>query len=278
MPEITATQVKELRDASNVSMMECKKALQDAGGDMDKAMKLLRERGLAVGAKRAGKATNQGAIVAATAADGSAAALAEINCETDFVARTAIFQAFAKRMAEKACATDAPLADLVKDELGAQMAAMGENILVRRNVRFVPQGTGTVGTYIHLGGKVGVLVEVGCEKPTTVAQETFKSLALDLTLHVAACSPQYLTSSDVPADVVASEREIYAKQVQGKPPQVLAKIVDGKLRKFYSDVCFLEQLFVKEQKETITQLLAETGKKLGDTLTIRRYVRYQLGA
>lgn len=277
MSEITATQVKELRDASNVSMMECKKALQDAEGNMDKAMKLLRERGLAVGAKRAGKATNQGAIVAATAADGTAA-LAEINCETDFVARTAIFQGFAKRMAETACTTDVPLADLVKDELGAQMAAMGENIVVRRNVRFVPRGTGTVGTYIHLGGKVGVLVEVGCEKTATLAQETFRSLVLDLTLHVAACTPQYLQSSDVPADVIASEKEIYAKQVQGKPPQVLAKIVEGKLRKFYSDVCFLEQLFVKEQKETITQLLAETGKKLGDTLTIRRYIRYQLGA
>ena len=278
MSEITATQVKELRDATNVSMMECKKALQDAAGDMDKATKLLRERGLAFGAKRAGKATNQGVIAAATTTDGRTAALAEVNSETDFVARNATFQAFAKRMAEKACTTDGALSDLVKDELGAQMAAMGENILARRNVRFVLQGIGAVGTYIHLGGKVGVMIEVGCGKSETVAQETFKSLVLDLTLHVAACNPQYLTSSDVPDDVVAAEREIYAKQVQGKPPQVLAKIVDGKLRKFYSDVCFLDQLFVKEQKETITQLLAETGKKLGDTLTIRRYVRYQLGA
>lgn len=277
MAEITATQVKELRDATNVSMMECKKALQDAAGDMDKAAKLLRERGLAVGAKRAGKATNQGMIVAATAADGTAA-LAEINCETDFVARNAEFQAFAKRTAEKACTTDGALSDMMKDDLGAQMAAMGENILVRRNLRFVPKGTGAVGTYIHMGGKVGVMVELGCEKQATVANETFKNLLLDLTLHVAACSPQYLNASEVPADVIASEREIYAKQVQGKPPQILEKIVDGKMRKFYSDVCFLDQLFVKEQKESISQLLAETGKKIGDTLTIRRYVRYQLGA
>jgi elongation factor Ts len=278
MSEITATQVKELRDATNVSMMECKKALQDAGGDMEKATKLLRERGLAVGAKRAGKATNQGVIAAATSADGRTAALVEVNCETDFVARTAGFQAFVKSAAAKACTTDGAVADLVKDELGAQMAALGENIIARRNVRFAVQGSGAVGTYIHLGGKVGVLVEVGCEKPATPAQETFKNLLLDLTLHVAACSPQYLKPSDVPASVVESEKEIYAKQVQGKPPQVLAKIVEGKLRKFYSDVCFLDQLFVKEQKETITQLLDATGKKLGDTLTIRRYVRYQLGA
>jgi elongation factor Ts len=278
MPEITAAQVKELRDATNVSMMECKKALSDAEGNMEKAMKLLRERGLAIGAKRAGKATNQGVIASASTANGAAAALAEVNCETDFVARNSDFQSFAKRMAEKACEMDGPVAEKVKDELGAQMAAIGENILVRRNTRFVLQGNGAIGTYIHLGGKVGVMVELGCEKPATSGQEAFKSLLLDLTLHVAACNPQYLKSSDVPADVIASEREIYAKQVQGKPAQVIDKIVDGKLRKFYGDVCFLEQLFVKEQKQTITQLLADAGKGLGDTLTIRRYVRYQLGA
>jgi len=278
MSEISAALVKELRDATNVSMMECKKALQDAGGDMEKAVRLLRERGLAVGTKRSGKATNQGIIATASAQGGATVALAEVNCETDFVARNEGFQTFAKRMAEQACATDGALADLAKDELGAQMAAIGENIVIRRNQRYRLQGPGMIASYIHLGGKVGVMVEVGCEKQETASKEAFRTLASDLALHVVACNPQYLTSSEVPAPVIATEREIYAKQVTGKPPQVMEKIIDGKLKKFFSDVCLVDQLFVKEQKMSITQLLAETGKTLGDTLIVRRFVRFQLGA
>jgi elongation factor Ts len=278
MTEISAALVKELRDTTNVSMMECKKALQDAGGDMEKAIRLLRERGMAVGARRAGKATNQGIIATASTQGGAAVALAEVNCETDFVARNEGFRTFAQRMAEKACSTDAALADLAKDDLGAQMAAIGENIVIRRNLRYVLQGPGVIASYIHLGGKVGVMVEVGCGKPDTVSKDAFRTLASDLALHVVACNPQYLASADVPAGVIASEREIYAKQVTGKPPQVMEKIVDGKLKKFFSDVCLMDQLFVKEQKVSITQLLAEVGKTLGDALTIRRFTRYQLGA
>jgi len=277
MADITADIVKKLRDATNVSMMECKKALVETSGDIEKATKLLRERGLAVSAKRADKATNQGIIAAFTAADGSTGALVEVNCETDFVARNADFQAFVKKAADKAGTTDGALADQMKDDLGAQMAAIGENIILRRNVRFTRQGKGMVGTYIHMGGKVGVLVEVGCTKPETCASETFKNLVKDLTLHVAACTPRYLVPENVPAAEIQSEREIYAKQVTGKPANIVDKIVDGKLKKFFAEVCFAEQLFVKEQKVSVKQLLADTGKALGDQLEIRRYVRYQLG-
>jgi elongation factor Ts len=277
MAEITADIVKKLRDATTVSMMECKRALVETNGDIEKATKLLRERGMAVSAKRADKAANQGIIAASTTADGLTGALVEVNCETDFVARNTAFQAFVKKAAEKAIATDGPIADQMKDDLGAQMAAIGENIILRRNVRFICKGNGMVGTYIHMGGKVGVLVEVGCTKPETSASETFKQLVKDLTLHVAACTPRYLVPENIPAAELQSEREIYAKQVTDKPANIVDKIVDGKLKKFFTEICFVEQMFVKEQKVSVKQLLVDTGKALGDTLEIRRYVRYQLG-
>jgi elongation factor Ts len=277
MPEITATMVKALRDATNVSMMECKRALVEAGGDADQATKLLRERGVAVAAKRATRAANQGIIAAAEANGGKIKALVEVNCETDFVTRNEGFQAFVVDMAGKAVETDANLAETLEGEVTAKRVEIGENITLRRNTRFVLDGNGLVGSYIHLGGKVGVLVDVGCEKADTVDADAFKTLVSDLTLHVAAVAPQHLNSDDVPADLIASERDIYAQQVKDKPAQIIDKIVDGKIKKFLGEICLVDQGFVKEPKQSITDLLAETGKALDDTLTIRRFVRYQLG-
>jgi elongation factor Ts len=277
MAEITADIVKKLRDATNVSMMECKRALQEAGGDMAKATKILRERGMAVAAKKASRATNQGLIASASAEGGKIASLVEVNCETDFVARNANFIAFTKELAEAACGTEASLADQVKTKVVAKIAEIGENMVVRRNVRFVLSGTGALQSYIHLGGKVGVLVELGAEKSATLESPAFKELIKDLTLHVAACNPKHLTSEAVPAEEIATEREIYAKQVKDKPAQIVGKIVDGKLRKYFADVCLVEQPFVKEQKQSVRDLLKEKGKQLGDNLVIRRFVRYQLG-
>jgi elongation factor Ts len=276
MPEITAALVKQLRDATNVSMMECKHALVEAQGDVEKATRLLRERGIAVAAKKAARAANQGLIASATAADG-AASLIEVNCETDFVARNAIFQAFVRDLAQRAAKTDDPLAVSLKDTVTAKVAEIGENIVIRRNMRFVPGGAGKIGSYIHLGGKVGVLIDVGGEKAETAANPLFQELVLDLTLHVAACNPRYLTSGDVPESELAAEREIYAKQVADKPAAIVSKIVEGKIRKYFTEVCLIDQEFVKEQKLSIAKLLAGKGKDLGDTLTIRRFARYQLG-
>ncbi|MDI6774653.1 MAG: translation elongation factor Ts [Verrucomicrobiota bacterium] len=277
MAEISAELVKQLRDATNVSMMECKKALVEAGGNMEQATRILRERGMAVAAKKAARATNQGLIASAAGADGRTRSLVEVNCETDFVARNATFGAFVKSLAEKACETDAPLADRMKEALTAKIAEIGENLLIRRNMRYAPQGKGAVASYIHLGGKVGVLVELGCEKDETPASQLFKDLMRDLTLHVAACNPQYLTSNDVPADVLTAEREIYAKQVKNKPQAVIQKIVDGKLQKFYEEMCLLNQGFVREPKQSVAALLTQKGKELGDPPAIRRFARYQLG-
>jgi elongation factor Ts len=278
MATITAAQVKELRDATAVSMMECKKALQETDGNMEEATRLLRERGMAVAAKRASKATNQGIIASDKDDDGKTVGLVEVNCETDFVARNDDFKAFVRKMAAKSVTTDEALSEVCADALTDQIASIGENLKIRRNTRFQLQGTGAIADYIHMGGKVGVLVEMGCEKDATVEAPAFKELLRDLTLHVAACNPGYLVADEVPADVLDAERTIFAKQVEGKPEQIIEKIVDGKIKKFYSEICLMEQGFVKEPKQSITELLADVGKGLDDTLTVRRFVRYQLGA
>jgi elongation factor Ts len=278
MVEVSANLVKQLREATNVSMMECKRALVEAGGDMEKATKLLRERGMAVAAKKAGRATNQGLIASAARADQKIVSLIEINCETDFVARNEVFKTFVDVVATRALSTDGELAAEMQDDVTQKITEIGENMGLRRNVRFVLSGKGKVASYIHLGGKVGVLVELACEKDETAANPVFEELVKDLTLHVAATSPRYLTPSDVPSDVIAAEKEIFAVQMKDKPANMVDKIVEGKVQKFFSDVCFINQLFVKDDKLTITQLLARNGKELGDTLVVKRFVRYQLGA
>ena len=277
MADITASTVKELRDATNVSMMECKRALQESEGDIQKATRLLREKGIAVAAKKSARIAKQGLIVSLINDNGKMGSLVEVNCETDFVARNSDFQAFAAELAEKAIHTDNTLAEDEKDNIIARIVKIGENIVVRRNVRYTVQNSGLVESYIHLGGKVGVLLEIGCEKDETTQKDTFKELAKDLTLHIAACSPKYIIPEDIPADEIKAEREIYAKQVENKPPQIIDKIVDGKMHKFYAQVCIMDQEFVKEQKISVKDLLSTKEKELNDKLSIRRFTRYQLG-
>jgi elongation factor Ts len=277
MGEITADMVKKLRDATNVSMMECKRALAEADGDIAKATKLLRERGMVVAAKKSSRVAKQGLVAAARMENGRIVALVEVNCETDFVARNASFILFVAQIADAACQSDGNLAEQLKDRVVAKVAEIGENIVIRRHVRYVLSGKGAIASYIHPGGKVGVMVEVGCEKDATVGADVFKDLIKDLTFQIAASAPKHMKPEDVPAAEVAAEREIYAKQVTDKPPQVLEKIVTGKLKKYFQDICLLEQAFVKEPKQTVNGLLVEKGKALADTLTIRRFARYQLG-
>ena len=275
---ITAAQVKELRDATNVSMMECKKALEECNGNMEEAFKVLRERGMAVAAKRADKEANQGIIAASSTPDGKTIAMVEVNCETDFAARNDSFKAFVDEVAQKALETDEPLSEVLADELIEKVASIGENLKIRRNARYQLQAPGLLGSYIHMGGKVGVLIEVSCEKEASAQDPKFAELVKDLTLHIAAAAPAYLKSDEVPADVLEAERNIYAKQVEGKPENIIDKIVDGKIRKYYSDVCLVDQPFVKEPKMSVTDLLNSVAKELGDTFAIRRFERYQLGA
>ncbi len=280
MVQITASEVNKLRSMTGVSMMECKKALVASNGDLDAAVKSLRELGVAVASKRAEKAANQGVIAAKTSEDGSKIIMVEVNCETDFVARNSDFVAFVTTVADRALAIDGDVADAMKDDLTSKISSIGENLKIRRSAKFTLQGIGRLASYIHMGGKVGVLVEVSCGKAETVSNEAFIEVARDITLQIAASSPQWLDRTEVPAAVVAAERDIYANQMkdQNKPANILEKILDGKVNKFYSDVCLVDQMFVKEPSISITTLLDQVGKKVGDKLTIRRFIRFQLGA
>ncbi len=277
MTTISAAAVKELRDLTNVGMMECKKALVEAGGDKDKAVKLLRERGMAIAGKKASRTAKSGLIAARARPDGQVGAMVEVNCETDFVARNEIFQAFVEGLLARAEQEEGDLAPKVTDEVTAKIAEIGENIIVRRNARFAVQGTGLIAAYVHLGSKVGVLLELGCEKEETVSHSAFQELARDLTLHVAACQPDYRVRDEVPAETVENEKAIFAKQVEGKPPHIIEKIVDGKLDKFFSQICMVEQGFVKDADRPVSQVLTDVGKEVSDTISLRRILRYQLG-
>ena len=278
MVDISAALVKELRDETGLGMMECKKALQETNGDKQAAFKVLRERGLSIAGKKATRVAKDGVVAAEVLQGGRSATMIEVNCETDFVARNEKFQAFIKVLLEKSKTVDGSLADAVKDDVAAKIAEIGENIIVRRNVRYEVSGSGIIASYIHLGGKVGVLLEVGCTNEATVTQEAFKEAVKDVTLHIAACNPASLSRADIPAETVQAEREIYAKQVENKPANIIQKIVDGKLEKFYQQVCLLEQGFVKDPDQSVTDMLAARGKLVNDTLTVRRFVRYQVGA
>ena len=279
MAEISASLVKELREETGVGMMECKKALVEANGAKAAAVKLLRESGIAIAAKKATRTAKQGIIAAEVSADAQTGRMIEINCETDFVSKNDVFKAFvAEMLAAAAGVADNSLAESAKAKVDAKIAEIGENIIARRNVTFAVQGVGAVAGYVHLGGKLGVLIEVGCKNAASVQNPAVKTLLTDLTLHITAVNPVCITRDQVPAETVQAEKEIYAKQVEGKPANIIDKIVVGKLEKFYGQICLVEQPFVKDQDKTVNAVLAEAGKAAGDEFTVRRFVRWQLGA
>ncbi|MDF7800754.1 translation elongation factor Ts [Pontiellaceae bacterium B1224] len=284
---ITTSMIKELRDATGLGIADCKNALNDSNGDFDAAIKTLREKGAAVAAKRASKEAKEGVITAIVTDDAQSAAMIEVNCETDFVTRNEGFQAFVEELRGEALnfETDA-MASGVADKVEEKIGSIGEKIQLRRNVKWSVEGTGSITSYIHMGGKVGVLLELGCENADTLANPVFQELAKDLTLHVAAAAPEYLNREEVPADKLEEEQGIMRTQMKtedeergkSRPDEMIEKILIGKTNKFYSQICFLEQGFVKEDKVSITDLIAGKAKELGDTITVKRYVRYQLGA
>ena len=279
MAEISASLVKELREETGVGMMECKKALVEANGDKAAAVKILRESGMAIAAKKATRTAKQGIIAADISADAQSGRMIEVNCETDFVSKNDNFKAFVAGLLQDAAGiADNAIAETAKAKVDAKVAEIGDNIIARRNLTYKVQGTGAIAGYVHLGGKLGVLVEVGCKNAASVQNPAVKALLADLTLHITAVNPACITRDQVPAETVNAEKEIYAKQVEGKPANIIDKIVAGKLEKFYGQICLVEQPFVKDQDKTISAVLAETGKAVGDEFTIRRFVRWQLGA
>jgi elongation factor Ts len=275
MAEISAADVGKLREMTNAGLMDCKKALTEAQGNFESAVDLLRKRGVASAAKKAGREANEGMIAQYIQPGSRVGILVEINCETDFVARNENFRAFCEEVAKK-LATD-PKVDLEPERV-AQVAKIGENIRISRFHRMEVAGNGMVAAYIHTGAKVGVLVEVGAGKEATVSNEAFKQLVRDITLQIAAGHPHVVSRQQIDPEVLAKEREIAAEQVKNKPPQAIAKIVEGKLEKFYQTYCLLDQGFVKRNSEvTVKEHVGSVEKELGDQIEIRRFVRFQLG-
>ncbi len=272
---IDAQTVKTLREKTNAGLMECKRALAESNGDMEAAIDILRKKGAASAAKKADREAKEGIIAQAILSGAKTGVLVEVNCETDFVAKNDQFKAFCEELAKKIAAN--PSVDLEADRVAA-VQKIGENIQVRRSERIEVKDNGLVAAYIHTGGKVGVLVEVGAEKPETGSQDAFKQLVRDITLQIAAANPICISRDQVPADLVARERAIHADTVPpGKPAQVVEKIIDGKMGKFYAGICLVEQAFIKNPDQSIQQLMDEQSKALGDKLSIRRIVRYMVG-
>jgi elongation factor Ts len=287
--EINATLVKELRDETGAAMMDCKKALVEASGDKEKAREILRARGVAVASKKSSRATSEGLVVSAIAADGMSGAIAEVNCETDFVARNEEFGKLANDIVTTAMKTktscckgllDQKLGEhTVKDELTNKVAKTGENMGVRRVTFFELKGNGVVGSYIHaLGGKMGCLLELTASAAIKNKEEA-QALVRELAMHITSAKPQFVTRAEIPADVVENERRIEKERddLKGKPDNIRDKIVEGRVDKLMSERCLLEQPFIKDQTKTIKQYLAEKGKALGADLTPSRFALYILG-
>lgn len=286
---ITASIVKELRDKTNAGMMDCKKVLTETNGDIEASIKLLRERGIAKAGAKADREANEGIITARVNGAATTGILLEVNCETDFVTKNENFQAFVSGIADKLA--DSNAADhaaalavshgesTLEDFVKAKVVELGENLQFRKYVRFDAAPGGVVASYIHLGGKVGVLLEVGITQSGVASQPAFQELIKDLTLHIAACAPKGLSRNDISEEIVNAEKEIFRVRLieQGKPENMIENILKGQIAKFFAESCFLEQGFVKDPEVTITQLLEQKGKELSDTLTVTRFIRFGLG-
>ncbi len=275
MAEINAALVAQLREMTGAGLMDCKKALTEAQGELSAAGDILRKKGRATAVSKASREAKEGVIAQYIAPGGRLGVLVEVNCETDFVGRNDLFKAFADEAARKLAENPEVNLDTERE---AAVAKLRENIKVARNARMEVSGNGLIAAYIHTGAKVGVLVEVGAGKESTVADDEFKQLVKDITLQIAAGHPSAVSRDQVPAVVVAKEKEIAAEQVKNKPAQAIAKIVDGKVEKFYQTHCLVDQGFVKKNSEiSVKEHLGSVAKQLGDEITIRRFVRFQVG-
>lgn len=276
---VTAAQVKELRQKTGVGMMECKKALTEVGGDIEKAILYLRERGMSRAAKKADRVTAEGLVKVAVSNDGKSATAVEVNCETDFVSKNDDFIKFLDAIANLALANNVNDVEALKaldldgksvgDTLTTLIATIGENLNIRR-VATLTADNGVVTGYTHMGGKIGSLVLLEGATGDEVTE-----LGKDLAMHTAAASPRYLNSSEVSSDEVEQEKELGKKKLleQGKPENLIEKILVGQINKFYKEICLIEQAFVKDPNYTVKKLVSEKGKGA----ELKAYVRFQLG-
>ncbi len=276
MAEITAALVGKLREMTNAGMMDCKKALSESKGDLSAAVDILRKKGAATASTQSAREAREGVITQYIAPGGRLGVLVEINCQTDFVARNDMFRAFADDVAKRLAAD--PKTNFEAERVD-MVAKIRENIQLPRHARMEVSGNGMVAAYIHTGAKVGVLVEVGAGKESTVTKDEFKQLVKDITLQIAAGHPHAVSREQVPPEVVAKEREIAASsdRLKGKPAQALEKIIQGIVEKFYQTYCLVDQCFVKNAEISVKEHLASVAKQLDDEVTIRRFVRFQVG-
>lgn len=288
MAQVTAALVKELREKTGAGMMDCKKALSETGGSMEEAVDWLRKNGLAAAAKKSGRVASEGLV--AVYGNGAEGAVAEVNAETDFVSRNETFQSFAEQVAAIACKAKGDL-DAIKaaafpgsgrsvaDELTHNIATIGENMNLRR-AAYLSASPGIVASYVHNAlkpglGKIGVLVAL----ESTASKDKLADLGRQLAMHIAAARPEWLSTDQVDAAAIERERAILAEQAagSGKSPEIVAKMVDGRLRKFYQEVVLLEQTFVMDNETRISKVVEKASKDLGAPVKIAGFVRFQLG-
>lgn len=284
MAAITAQTVKELREMTGCGMMDCKKALAASDGDMDKAVEFLREKGLATAAKKAGRIASEGIVTVVI--EGKVGVVLEVNAETDFVAKNAEFQGFvnavAKIIIEKApadvealLALDYAEGQTVDAALKEKIATIGENMNIRRFVRY----EGDLVGYVHGGGRVGVMVKFNVADEAKAETDEFKEYAKNVALQIAAMNPLYLTSADVPAEVLDKEKEILTAQAinEGKPAAIAEKMVAGRIKKYYKEFCLVDQEYVKDGEKTITTYTNDVAKSLGTSIEIAAFTRLEKG-
>ncbi len=287
MTPVTAAMVKELREATGAGMMDTKNALIEAQGNMEEATKILRKKGLAAAGKKAGRVTAEGTVQAYVS--GNTGVLVEVNCETDFVGRNENFRNFASEVAKviaqsKAKSVEELLSEkwpgsgeTVSQKIAAQIASIKENITIRRFVKYDAAPNAALGTYIHGGGKIGVMVELVAKAGTKSAK--LDEVARDISMHIAAAEPRFLSRNDVTQKDLDTEREIArdAAAKSGKPENIVEKMVTGKMEKFYGEACLLEQPYIRDDKSTVTQYLEKQGKEAACTYVVTRFTRYKLG-
>ena len=289
MAQVNMQLVKELRDRTSAGLNDCKAALIEAEGHLEKAVVVIQKKGLAKSVKRAGAIASEGLVITRVSPDGHVGAIAEVNIQTDFAARNAEFIAFAERVAEAALIAKAG-ADLgaepfpggtgsIEDNRAALVGKLGENITVRRWDRLSIDGAGRVHSYVHMGGKIGVLLAVRTGSEAAAKAPSFEKFVDDSAMQIAAMAPQFLNVSEMPADARQKQTEIFDAQLieEGKPDAARPKIIEGKLAKWAKEVCLLEQQSVLDTEKTVEALRVSLAKELGAEVTLSRFVRYERG-
>jgi elongation factor Ts len=288
MAEISAAMVMKLRKMSGQGMMDCKRALQETDGDIDKAMETLRKKGLATLAKRAERETSQGLVVCQSSQNGKTSVLATLCCETDFVAKSDDFIATAKTLTDYGmeCPADEGVDNILEtavkgkkfsDVLTETVSKTGEKTQVGDYAKYKLEGPGLVRTYIHFNEKVGTMVEIEASDDNVTDSDILKQTATDIAMHITATKPLALNKDEIDPAVIEREKSIFADQVKNKPANIIEKIVEGKMKKFFAENCLLDQPFVKDDSKSVDQVLTEAAKQAGGEAKIKRFVRFEVG-